>query len=63
MQITDIEIQKKHDDRVNIYVDDEFFCGVSLELVMREHLKKGVEIDSEQLKELILEDEKKTCVF
>ena len=58
MQITGIEFQKKHDDRANLYVDDEFYCGISVELVMREQIKKGMEIDQEKLQELILEDEK-----
>ena len=58
MQITAIEFQKKHDDRANLYIDDEFYCGISVELVLKEQLKKGTEIDKERLDNLILEDEK-----
>ena len=58
MQITKIEFQKKHDDRVNLYVDDEFYAGVSVELILKSQLKKGQEISKEILDELILEDEK-----
>jgi hypothetical protein len=58
MQITKIEFQKKHDDRVNLYIDDEFYAGVSVELILKSQLKKGQEISKEILDELILEDEK-----
>lgn len=61
MQITKIEFQKKHDDRANLYIDDEFYAGVSVELVLKEQLKKGMEISKETLDELILEDEKGTA--
>lgn len=56
--ITKLEYQKKNDSRANLYLDDEFYCGISVELCIREHLKSGMEIDEERLKELILEDEK-----
>lgn len=58
MEITKIEIQKNHDNRCNLYLDDEFYAGVSLELVVKHHLKAGVILEKEQLDELILEDEK-----
>jgi len=61
MQITGIEFQKKHDDRANLYIDGEFYCGVSVELVIKEQLKKGMEIDVEKLNSLVIEDEKKTA--
>lgn len=61
MQITGIEFQKKHDDRANLYIDGDFYCGVSVELILREQLKKGLEIDEQKLQNLILEDEKKTA--
>ena len=54
--ITKIEAQKKNDDRVNIYVDEKFFMAIYKELVFRFNLKKGQEIDTENLK-TILNDE------
>jgi regulatory protein len=54
--ITKIEAQKKNTDRVNIYVDDEFFIAIFKELVFTHSLKKGLVIDKEQL-QTILEDE------
>lgn len=54
--ITKIEIQKNNKERVNIYIDDEFFTGLDLELVDSLKLKKGSIIDEEKLKELISKD-------
>ena len=58
MLITKIEVQKKHDDRANLYVDDKFYAGIAIELVMKHGIKKGLEIDKETLDEIILNDEK-----
>ena len=54
--ITKIEQQKKNQDRVNIYVNDEFFTAIYKELVFTFNLKKGDEIDENNLK-TILDDE------
>ena len=61
MEITGIELQKKRDDRVNLYVDDEFYAGISVELVMKEQLKKGMQISEERLQEIIVDDEKNSA--
>ena len=57
-EITNIELQKKDETRVNLYLDDKFYAGISLELVMKHQLKKGMELDKAFLDEIILEDEK-----
>ena len=54
--ITKIESQKKRDDRVNIYIDEKFFMAIYKELVFTFNLKKGQEIDPNNLKG-ILDDE------
>lgn len=51
--ITKIEAQKRSKDRVNIYVDEEYFMAVYAELVYTHSLKKGMEIDKESLKSLL----------
>ena len=56
-QITDIQVQKKHPSRRSIFLDGEFFCGVSNEVVVKFHLKRDMEIDEEKLKELLHEKE------
>lgn len=54
--ITKIEIQKKKKDRVNVYVDGEYFFSCSSELVYMNGLKKGKIIDMNYLEGLIEED-------
>ena len=51
--ITKIEAQKRSKDRVNIYVDEEYFMAVYAELVYAHSLKKGMEIDKESLENLL----------
>ena len=60
-QITGLEVQKNNKERANLYIDEKFFSGVSIELCIKHHLKKGVDIDLEELNGLILEDEKETA--
>ena len=57
MEITKVEVQKNNEDRVNIYIDDSFYCGLYLDTC----LKKGVSIDKETLDEYIIESEKQTA--
>lgn len=54
--ITKIEVQQKNKERVNIYIDEEFFAGVDVELVYTLGLKKGLNMDDENRKELIYKD-------
>ena len=54
--ITKIEAQKRNDNRVNIYLDGEYFMSIFKELVFTFSLKKGMEIDRDYLNSL-LEDE------
>jgi len=56
-QITDIQVQKKHPSRRSIFLDGKFFCGVSDEVIVKFHLKRGMEIDDDELKELLYEEE------
>lgn len=57
-KITSIVAQTKRKERCNIYVDDRFYSGLSLECVMVNRLKVGMEIEEEKLKELIFESDK-----
>ena len=56
--ITKLEIQKKDEQRANLYLDDKFYAGISVELCIKHHFKKGTEIDKELLDDIILQDEK-----
>ncbi|MGL5348090.1 MAG: recombination regulator RecX [Peptostreptococcaceae bacterium] len=51
--ITKIESQKKNSDRVNIYVNDEFFMAIYTELVYSFSLKKGMEVDIDNFKSIL----------
>ena len=57
-EITSIEVQKHDDKRANLYLDGKFFAGISIELCVKHGLKKGMEIDEENIANLIFEDEK-----
>lgn len=50
--ITKIEVQKRNNDRVNIYLDNEYAFSISMELVYKESLKVKMEIDVERLKDI-----------
>lgn len=54
--ITKIEAQKRSTDRVNIYVNDEFFMAIFTELVYTFSLKKGMAIDENDLKSILKEE-------
>ena len=54
--ITKIEVQKKNQERVNIYVDEKFFMAIYKELVFTFNLKKGDNIEEDNLRQ-ILKDE------
>lgn len=56
--ITKLEVQKNDETRANLYLDDKFFAGISIEIIMKNQIKKGMEISAEKLEELILQDEK-----
>lgn len=56
-QITDLQAQKKYPSRLSIFLDGKYFCGISEEVAVKHQLKKGIQIDEEQLKALIYEDE------
>ncbi len=52
-KITAITAQVKDKNRVNIYVDEEFFRGVSIEIVYKFSLKVGKEVQASKLNEII----------
>lgn len=54
--VTKIEVQKNNKDRVNIFVNEEFFIACDMSLVYLQGIKKGEEIDKEKLNNIVLED-------
>jgi len=57
-KITAITAQEKHKERVNLFVDGEFFAGVSLETALKLRLKVGDSVDETRLNEILKETER-----
>ncbi len=56
--ITDIKPQQKTPTRCNIYLNNNFYCGLELETVMKFRLKVGQEIDTDKLDEIQCDSER-----
>ena len=56
--ITKVEIQKKNKDKVNVFIDNEFYHGLYLDTCIKYSLKENMEIELARLDEIILESEK-----
>ena len=59
--ITKIKVQSKDKNRVNLYLDDKFFCALELETVVKNSLKVGTIITEEKLTDIQLESEKQSA--
>lgn len=57
MIVTKIEQQKRHPDRVNLYLDGEFALGLHKEVLIKFSLRKGDAISKERVDELINAEE------
>lgn len=60
-KITNIETQKRNEERVNIYIDNEFAFACYKEIVYKECLKKDMEVELERLRKIIEEEEFLKC--
>lgn len=60
MVITDLSPQRKK-GRLNLIVDNEFYSGIDELSVIKYSLSVGKEIDSEKLKEIVLESESRSA--
>ncbi len=61
-KITQISVQTKNKNRCNLFVDGEFFAGVSTEVLLSERIKTGDEVDRTTLANLLFESEKKEAL-
>ncbi len=57
-KITAITAQTKNKKRCNLFIDGEFFAGISLETVLKERLKVGLEVDQKDLADIINSSDK-----
>lgn len=58
MIITGITLQTKNTERVNLFVDGEFYAGVSALSAYKFRLEVGMEIDKPQLDKVLLDSDK-----
>ena len=61
-KITAIEVQKKDKKRYNLFLDGEFFSGVSMETVLTHHLNVGDELEQKELGNIIFLSEKEKAL-
>lgn len=61
MKITDITPQRKN-DRVNIFIDNKFAFGLSLEIKLNYNLKTNMEIDDDFVENILKEEEYKKAI-
>ena len=54
--ITKIEVQKNNSERANIYIDDKFYAGISIEFVVKYGLKKGMDVDDDLFQNVLHDD-------
>jgi regulatory protein len=57
MVVTGIERQKRHRERVNIYIDGQFAFGLHAEVLLKYGLRKGDELDERTLGAITAEEE------
>ena len=61
-KITAITAQERKKNRVNLFVEGEFFAGVSLETALKLRLKAGDSVDTDKLNEILTESERAEAV-
>lgn len=54
-KITALTIQQKDKERVNLFIDGEFYCGLSLEIVLKNQLKVNAELTNDELEYIVKE--------
>ena len=51
--ITQLAVQKKNRERISVFVDDVFFCGLSVDDTLKNNLVVGLEMTEEELSHLL----------
>jgi regulatory protein len=60
-KITNVEVQKKNKNRVNVYIDEEFAFSCDVEIVYKYGIKKNNEVNAKQLMEIMEEENFVKC--
>ena len=56
MIVSKLEYQKRDPNRVNLFIEGKFFCGISLDTLAKEALYEGLNIEEETLDRIIKEE-------
>lgn len=59
-KITKISVQQ-NGERYNLFLDEEFFCGITEDTLVKLRLKKGMEVDEAALETILKEESKNKC--
>ena len=62
IKISKIEVQKKHDNRVSVFVNDEYYGGMLLDTAVKYGIKKDLEIEETELQFIMQESEKHSAL-
>ncbi len=57
-EITQIQVQAKNKKRCNVFIDGEFYVALSIETAIKYGLKKGINVQPNELNEIAYESEK-----
>lgn len=60
-KITRLEVQARHKDRVNLYIDDVFVTGLTLDTAVKNGLKIGKNVDEKFVIDMIFDSEKQSA--
>lgn len=61
-KLTAITVQEKNKKRCNLFIDDNFFAGISIETVLLNRLKVGQEVSLEELGRIVNESQQKEAI-
>lgn len=59
--ITELKMQKRNKNRVNLYLDGKYFCALDLETTVKNQLKVGTIISEQKLEEIQTQSEKQSA--
>lgn len=59
-KITKISMQQ-NGERYNLFLDEEFFCGITEDTLVKLRLIKGMEVDEQALEEIVKEENNNKC--
>lgn len=55
--ITALEVQKRNKNRINVYIDGEFYCAMEALSAVKFGIKTGAEVDTNKLQQTIFDSE------